>query len=94
MCVVFPSCPAITVHQQHNAAPLLLDIGLDSPGVPHPGKPKPIPKASHLIRVFSQALHFYLDASEQRCFLEELPSDTIVEGKSTVIGCDAKGWEA
>jgi hypothetical protein len=27
-----------------------------------------------------QALHFYFDSSEKRCFLEELPSDTIVEG--------------
>ncbi len=28
-----------------------------------------------------QALHFYFDSSEKRCFLEELPSDTIVEGE-------------
>jgi len=27
------------------------------------------------------ALHFYLDALERRCFIEELPTDTIVEGK-------------
>ncbi|KAG2757010.1 hypothetical protein P692DRAFT_20764570 [Suillus brevipes Sb2] len=26
------------------------------------------------------ALHFYLDANEKRCFVEELPSDTVVEG--------------
>lgn len=26
------------------------------------------------------ALHFYLDADEKRCFVEELPSDTVVEG--------------
>jgi hypothetical protein len=26
------------------------------------------------------ALHFYLDADEKRCFIEELPTDTIVEG--------------
>ncbi|KIJ55566.1 hypothetical protein M422DRAFT_151654 [Sphaerobolus stellatus SS14] len=26
------------------------------------------------------ALHFYLDAGEKRCFIEELPTDTIVEG--------------
>ncbi|KAI6002539.1 membrane protein [Pisolithus marmoratus] len=25
-------------------------------------------------------LHFYLDANEKRCFIEELPSDTTVEG--------------
>lgn|SRR6266850_150612 len=27
------------------------------------------------------ALHFYLDASEKRCFIEEVPSDTVVEGE-------------
>ncbi|KAG9223784.1 hypothetical protein CCMSSC00406_0004875 [Pleurotus cornucopiae] len=26
------------------------------------------------------ALHFYLDANERRCFIEELPTDTVVEG--------------
>lgn len=26
-------------------------------------------------------MHFYFDTDETRCFLEELPSDTIVEGK-------------
>lgn len=26
------------------------------------------------------ALHFYLDANERKCFIEELPTDTIVEG--------------
>lgn len=25
-------------------------------------------------------LHFYLEAGEARCFIEELPSETIVEG--------------
>lgn len=25
-------------------------------------------------------LHFYLEADEERCFIEELPSETIVEG--------------
>lgn len=28
-----------------------------------------------------QALHFYFESNEKRCFLEELPSDTIVEGQ-------------
>ncbi len=28
----------------------------------------------------TRALHFYIQANEERCFLEELPSDTIVEG--------------
>ncbi|KAL1746781.1 emp24/gp25L/p24 family/GOLD-domain-containing protein [Schizophyllum fasciatum] len=27
------------------------------------------------------AVHFYLDANEKRCFIEELPSDTVVEGE-------------
>jgi hypothetical protein len=27
------------------------------------------------------ALHFYLDANEKRCFIEELPTDTVVEGQ-------------
>ncbi|KDQ61666.1 hypothetical protein JAAARDRAFT_150546 [Jaapia argillacea MUCL 33604] len=31
------------------------------------------------------ALHFYLDASEKRCFIEELPSDTVVEGSYRAI---------
>lgn len=31
----------------------------------------------------ANALHFYLDADEKRCFVEELPSDTVVEGQST-----------
>lgn len=26
------------------------------------------------------ALHFYLDANQKRCFIEELPTDTVVEG--------------
>jgi hypothetical protein len=25
-------------------------------------------------------LHFYLEAGEERCFIEELPAETIVEG--------------
>ena len=29
---------------------------------------------------FANALHFYLDANQKRCFIEELPSDTVVEG--------------
>ncbi|KAF7796816.1 hypothetical protein EIP86_008000 [Pleurotus ostreatoroseus] len=28
----------------------------------------------------ANALHFYLDADEKRCFLEEVPGDTVVEG--------------
>ncbi|KAI0704345.1 emp24/gp25L/p24 family/GOLD-domain-containing protein [Cytidiella melzeri] len=33
-----------------------------------------------LICATSNALHFYLDSNEKRCFLEEIPSDTVVEG--------------
>ena len=29
----------------------------------------------------ANALHFYLDANQRRCFIEELPTDTVVEGK-------------
>ena len=28
----------------------------------------------------TSALHFYMDLKEKRCFIEELPSDTVVEG--------------
>jgi hypothetical protein len=31
---------------------------------------------------FTNALYFYLNAGENRCFLEELPKDTIVVGTS------------
>jgi hypothetical protein len=30
-------------------------------------------------------LHFYLDSDEERCFIEELPSGTIVEGNNAII---------
>ena len=33
-----------------------------------------------LVAATVNALHFYLDANEKRCFLEEIPSDTVVEG--------------
>ncbi|KAL9713730.1 emp24p/erv25p- protein [Leucoagaricus gongylophorus] len=33
------------------------------------------------IAVAADALHFYLDANQKRCFIEELPTDTVVEGK-------------
>ena len=29
----------------------------------------------------AHALHFYLDTNERRCFIEELPTDTVVEGE-------------
>ena len=28
----------------------------------------------------ANALHFYLEATDKRCFIEELPTDTMVEG--------------
>jgi hypothetical protein len=31
------------------------------------------------------ALHFYLDANQQRCFIEELPTDTVVEGERQTL---------
>lgn len=31
------------------------------------------------------ALHFYLDSNEIRCFIEELPTDTVVEGAFNVF---------
>ncbi|KAL5492558.1 ERP1 [Sanghuangporus weigelae] len=34
------------------------------------------------------ALHFYLDASERRCFIEELPTDTVVEGHYKALEWD------
>ena len=33
-----------------------------------------------LLATVANALHFYLDAGETRCFIEELPTDTVVEG--------------
>jgi hypothetical protein len=37
------------------------------------------------------ALHFYLDANEKRCFIEELPTDTVVEGKHHQDVCPLSG---
>ncbi|KAF8892103.1 emp24/gp25L/p24 family/GOLD-domain-containing protein [Infundibulicybe gibba] len=33
----------------------------------------------------AHALHFYLDANQKRCFIEEVPSDTVVEGHYTAL---------
>ncbi|KAG7544256.1 hypothetical protein FFLO_03369 [Filobasidium floriforme] len=43
----------------------------------------------------AQALHFYLESNEQRCFLEELPSDTVVEGHYRALEWveENKSWE-
>lgn len=38
----------------------------------------------------ANALHFYLEANEKRCFIEELPSDTIVEGAYRALEWDEK----
>ncbi|KAI0028345.1 emp24/gp25L/p24 family/GOLD-domain-containing protein [Vararia minispora EC-137] len=32
------------------------------------------------LATLSSALHFYLDSGETRCFIEELPNETVVEG--------------
>ncbi|KAH7890760.1 emp24/gp25L/p24 family/GOLD-domain-containing protein [Phlebopus sp. FC_14] len=39
------------------------------------------------------ALHFYLDANEKRCFIEELPSDTVVEGHYKALEWTDKSQE-
>ncbi|KAI0675482.1 emp24/gp25L/p24 family/GOLD-domain-containing protein [Trametes maxima] len=48
----------------------------------HPRRPPLL--SLWLLLVFAataaNALHFYLDTNEKRCFVEELPTDTIVEG--------------
>ncbi|KAG5637742.1 hypothetical protein H0H81_003380 [Sphagnurus paluster] len=33
----------------------------------------------------THALHFYLDANQKRCFIEELPTDTVVEGPQILL---------
>ncbi|EJF64207.1 hypothetical protein DICSQDRAFT_144887 [Dichomitus squalens LYAD-421 SS1] len=33
-----------------------------------------------VLAAVANALHFYLDTNEKRCFIEELPTDTVVEG--------------
>ncbi|KAF8479703.1 emp24/gp25L/p24 family/GOLD-domain-containing protein [Russula ochroleuca] len=37
------------------------------------------------------ALHFYLDANEKRCFIEELPTDTVVEGHYRALEWNEQG---
>ena len=32
----------------------------------------------------TSALHFYMDLKDKRCFIEELPTDTVVEGIHTL----------
>lgn len=32
------------------------------------------------ISAVTNALHFYLDAGQRRCFIEELPANTVAEG--------------
>ncbi|TFK71616.1 hypothetical protein BDN72DRAFT_793546 [Pluteus cervinus] len=36
----------------------------------------------------ANALHFYLDANQQRCFIEELPTHTVVEGHYRALEWD------
>ncbi|KIY48134.1 hypothetical protein FISHEDRAFT_43856 [Fistulina hepatica ATCC 64428] len=41
-----------------------------------------------LLATTANALHFYLDANEKRCFIEELPTDTVVEGSYRALEWD------
>ncbi|KAG6843118.1 hypothetical protein H0H87_007674, partial [Tephrocybe sp. NHM501043] len=38
-----------------------------------------------LLAATAHALHFYLDANQKRCFIEELPTDTVVEGSYRAV---------
>ncbi|EIW68652.1 hypothetical protein TREMEDRAFT_31774 [Tremella mesenterica DSM 1558] len=46
--------------------------------------------------VDEQALHIYFDSNEKRCFLEELASETIVEGhyRAFLYDEDSKNWKS
>lgn len=51
---------------------------------------KPLVSLPFLLLLFCatvNALHFYLDANERRCFIEELPTDTVVEGEYLFLPC-------
>ncbi|KAF8586445.1 membrane protein [Ramaria rubella] len=54
--------------------------------------PRWLPLALALLICVAQisALHFYLDAGQVRCFLEELPTDTVVEGHYRALEWDEK----
>lgn len=41
----------------------------------------------------AHALHLYLDVNEKRCFIEELPSDTVVEGHYKALEWNAERTE-
>jgi hypothetical protein len=41
-----------------------------------------------LIAATANALHFYLDANEKRCFIEELPTDTVVQGAPPIANLE------
>ncbi|KAH7917485.1 hypothetical protein BV22DRAFT_1100971 [Leucogyrophana mollusca] len=43
-----------------------------------------------LLVTATNALHFYLDVNEKRCFIEELPTDTVVEGHYRALEWTAK----
>jgi len=45
------------------------------------------------LAISANALHFYLDTNEKRCFIEELPTDTIVEGHYRALEWSEKGQE-
>lgn len=40
-----------------------------------------IPLALLALVSYSHALHFYIESEQKRCFVEELPTDTVVEGQ-------------
>jgi hypothetical protein len=75
-------CSALSLHDTHD------ELGLD------PAHDPAIAMFASAARTLvfllalgraADALHFYLDASEHRCFIEELPTDTVVEGPSAAL---------
>jgi hypothetical protein len=56
------------------ALPLLSAVSVSR----HPGS---VVLANQDDKLIYQGLHFYFESNEKRCFMEELPSDTIVEGE-------------
>lgn len=55
----------------------------------------PMHRLAHLLPIFllfsvAHGLHFYLDANEKRCFIEEVPTETVVHGirLPTALDCN------
>lgn len=40
----------------------------------------------------ASALYFHLGETEKKCFMEEIPDETMVVGKSNVLYYDARNW--